>query len=404
MNSASHGCKERGSGKPILLAVLIMLALAGALGWFWLQKNPATQEMLIREGARILGNSLESIAGWRDKVGGPTPAPQVGSIAGSSLPGAPPKLSEQTATLSAKVDQALTSSSPQEGGAAVHGAFSTEVIPPVSEKTDAAPTGRKDDAVVRIAFIDDLANWMVKGFQPTRTGTLTTSIQEANLRYGVGIRGLARLGDDLPAGRSAALNYVFTADMLPALYQLYAPRFMEAVSRAISGEIDGKILSPNQKKAFYTLYARQFQSVSGALQGIAELPDFTARMDAQRRLAQNVVSTNARYAELVFARDEARAAGDKARAALLQQSVDEASHAYQNAVLLREQGRDQLAAAIRKNQGARTIDNDTLLYIAAWVERRIHNDPSRLAATSKAAQLFHDLSGRFDRAGQEVTR
>ena len=44
--------------------------------------------------------------------------------------------------------------------------------------------------------------------------------------------GLAWIGDDLPAGRTAALNHLFTPGMLDAIYRLYVDRFMEAVNRS----------------------------------------------------------------------------------------------------------------------------------------------------------------------------
>ena len=397
--------RQQGFVKPLMLAILVLLVLTGVLGWFWLGKHPEMKDQLLREAGRFGGEALNFASDLRSRTGGNTPAPQVGATAGSSLPGAPPKLAETDAgkTTSADVDKALAETvTPQEGGASAGGKLAAGTT--AAAETGAAadtPLARKDDAVVRIAFIDDLASWLTQGYSPARSGQLTINLQEANLRYGMGMKGLAWIGEDLPAGRSAALKYVFTPDMLQALYALYAPRFMDAVERAL-GDEQKRPLTAEQKVVFYRLYAQQFRALAGTLQGISEVSDFGERMQRQRQLAQQVVQTNARYSELVFARDEASASGNTSRLMELQPVVDAAAGAYRQAVLAREQGRDSLAGAIRKNRGLRQFDNDTLLYVAAWIDRRASGTPSGMAAAGKASQLFSDLAGRFEQAGKEV--
>ena len=132
-----------------------------------------------------------------DEQGTTTPPspPDVGAVAGNSLPGAPPKYRSPIET-PAELDEALAEQRPvQPGGAEVRGPVAPgEQVPP--------DAGRKDDQVVRIAFIDDLASWLVSHYVPAatpgRSGRLSASLQGANLRYGMGMTGLAWIGDDLP--------------------------------------------------------------------------------------------------------------------------------------------------------------------------------------------------------------
>lgn len=90
--------------------------------------------------------------------------------------------------------------------------------------------------------------------------------------------GLAWIGDDLPAGRTAALNHLFTPGMLDAIYRLYVDRFMEAVNRSAATPLpSGEALSPAQRSEFFKLYARQFRGVGRALRRLPPCPTSIAK-------------------------------------------------------------------------------------------------------------------------------
>lgn len=386
-----------GSGRHRFLPLLVVVLLAGIAGWFWLAGEPEFRERL---SARLRG--LEELAiglvtDVHDKLNGQPPAPEVGATAGDSLPGAPPHRDDPIET-SEDLERAMAETVVQEGGASVRGPVARPEAGPPED------AGRKDDSVVQVAFINDLAAWLKQGYAANSSGLLTVNLQEANLRYGVGMRGLAWIGEDLPAGRSAALAHVYTRDMLYSLYNLYIDRFMDAVERSLEEPSGNRQLTPRQKNSFYARYAREFRGLSGTLQGIAALSGFSARMDDLRRSAQNVVRANSRYSELVFARDAAQERGENARVAGLQEQVAEAGRIYQQAVVSREQSRDALALAIKKNGDARRLDNDTVLFVAAWVDRRVRSHPAKMDATLQAATLFLDLAQRFEAAGQAALK
>ena len=273
------------------LALLILILLAGVVVWFWLARDPEAREEFSNRMANLRESAINLAADLMSRTTTPPSPPDVGAVAGNSLPGAPPKYRSPIET-PAELDEALAEQRPvQPGGAEVRGPVAPgEQVPP--------DAGRKDDQVVRIAFIDDLASWLVSHYVPAatpgRSGRLSASLQGANLRYGMGMTGLAWIGDDLPAGRTAALNHLFTPGMLDAIYRLYVDRFMEAVNRSAATPLpSGEALSPAQRSEFFKLYARQFRGVAGALQALASMPDFNRQMENLSAAAQRVVDASA---------------------------------------------------------------------------------------------------------------
>ncbi len=385
---------RKGFGRHIVILVLAVVLLCIVAG-VWLAGDPAFREKVAVKFGAPGEAAIGILADMYTSVSGQPPVPAVGAAAGTSLPGVPPHRNDPSG-VSEDFERAMTEITVQEGGASVRG--------PVA-RGDATPQiGRKDDYVVRIAFIDDLAQWLRQGYAADGFGRLNVNLQEANLRYGIGMRGLAWIGEDLPAGREAALDRVYTRDMLNSLYAMYSDRFMEAVARTLEQPVGNRQLTARQKNAFYTLYARQFRGISGTLQGIAALPEFSARMNDLRRSAQHVVQANGRYSELVFARDMAQEQSEGAHLADLQKKVTEAGKIYQQAVVSREQTRDVLVAAIRKNGDVRPLDADTVLFVASWVDRRIRRHPDTMDATIQAGVIFRDLAKRFEAAGQAALK
>lgn len=410
-----------GRGRP-WLALVVFIVLAGAAAWFWLARDPEAREELTRRAedmgtlARDMSASLGSAASsLRDRIAGVPPRADETVSSTRTLPGAPPQLGMSPAgqpRTPEEVEKALREPVvPLEGGAAERGSLAAPNETPPPE------AGRADDAVVRVGFIEDLAAWLVQGYAPAdkpgRAGRLGANLQEANLRYGMGMKGLAWIGDDLPAGRAAALRHVFTPAMLDALYRMYIDRFMDAVARAATAPGKGRAaLTDAQQSEMYRLYSRRFRGMSGALQGVAALPNFTGRMEALRAAAQRVVDAGNRYSELVLVQDAARESGDPARVAEVKARVDAASRAYRQAVVEREKMRSDLAVAIRANQAARLLDDDTLLYVASWVERRVAGAPASpeapnamdapdaMDAVLQGATLFLELGKRFEEASQ----
>ena len=260
---------------------------------------------------------------------------------------------------------------------------------------------QRGDGVVRVAFIDDLAKWMVAGYSPPSSrggrGMISIGIQSANARYGMGMKGLSWIGDDLPSGRAEALRYVYTPGMLDALYRMYIDRFMMAMAEmAEAPRQNGKVLEPAHIAEMYRLYARRFRALSGAMQGVASLPDLRSRVQRILAASTAMVEANSRYVEEVFAFDQARAGGNEAAIENTRKAMEASSDTYQQATLERDRQREELIGAIRNNPEARNLGDDNLLYVAMWVDRRLQQSPQALDATLQGATLFLDLAQRFE--------
>lgn len=265
----------------------------------------------------------------------------------------------------------------------------------------AAPedAGRREDSVVSSEFFRNLARWLVDGYRPParagQSGRTTVGLIAANMRYGTGLNGLRYAGGDPIRGREAVLRYVYTPGMLDALYRLYVDRFMADMARAaLEGRPGGRPpLTDAQAADMFTVYAGAFRQVAAALRGVAALPDLDARVLAVREAGQEVVRANGLFAEVLYAYEEARDAGRAAEAEALRTSMIESSQRTEQAVRARTSARRSLADAIRRGAGGRAPGEDSLIYLAEWVDRR---GEGAADATLMAANVLVRLADRFE--------
>ena len=265
----------------------------------------------------------------------------------------------------------------------------------------AAPedAGRREDSVVTSDFFRNLARWLVDGYRPParagQSGRTTVSLMAANMRYGTGLNGLRHAAGDSVRGREAVLRYVYTPGMLDALYRLYVDRFMADMARAaLEGRSGGKQpLTDAQAADMFTVYAGAFRQVAAALRGVASVPDLNARVSAVHEAGQEVVRANGLFAEVLYAYEEARDAGRTADAELLRRKMIESSQMTEKAVQARSAARRSLADAVRRGAGGRTPGEDSLIYLAEWVNRR---GDGAADATLMAANVLVRLADRFE--------
>lgn len=283
----------------------------------------------------------------------------------------------------------------------------------------AAPEGAvaQDDAVVRFAFVEDMAQWLVAGYYPRGThmearssGWVAPGLKAANMRYGVNMTGLSWSGEDIAAGRASVLDYAFTPAMLEALHRLYADRFMEAMSASaaaarISHKGAERALTSAEVAEMYTLYATRFRGLAGALREVAGMPDAVVRVSAWLAAQQTALDANAKYQDAVFGYETAREGNSVQMAEQARRIMELSGKAYQQAIMARERARETLAEAIRRNPDARRLDDDTLVYAAGWVYRRASgkaDQPARMDAVRMAATVLSDVAARFDKAAQAI--
>ena len=78
--------------------------------------------------------------------------------------------------------------------------------------------------------------------------------------------------------------------------------------------------------------------------------------------------------------------------------MDGLSARYRRALEERAALQRTLVASIRQN-GGQTLDDDSLLFVAQWVDRRLRADPQALASVQASAGVLRDLARRSAQAG-----
>jgi hypothetical protein len=251
------------------------------------------------------------------------------------------------------------------------------------------------DTTVQPDFIEDLAAYIVSRYRPGHNqGSLSLSVQGVNQRYGTRMTGLADRGQG-QGNRAGILRYVFSPAMIQGLYGLYVDRFLDALQRR-SAE---KSFTPEQTRQLFTAIAGRSVTLAGGLDGVAALPDLSGRLKKLERVSQNVVNANAGIMQIVFELDQLRE--DKAPQARIdgvRARLDSLSARYRRALDERETAQRALIADIRKG-GGQSLDDDTLLFLAHWVERRLRDTPQSLASTRSAAGVLRDLARRCAQSG-----
>lgn len=279
---------------------------------------------------------------------------------------------------------------------------------PLSEvgKANQAVQEAPEDAVVRAAFTDDLAPWLVslyfpKGTHPEarKSGVVLADISRINQRYGTKMTGLSWTGDSLDEGRASVLEYMFGPVMIDSLYALYADRFMNGIGTAAAApRADGKFLTDAQKEEMYSLYANQMRNYSSALDGIVRMNGLGRSVDAWQLTTDKALEANADFTAKLFAYESARDAGKSAEAAEARKQMDASGKAYQQAIIMRERARESLAESLRSSANARRLDESSLIYLATWVKRRLDADPQNKESLKSISVALKDLATRFDAA------
>lgn len=369
-----------GSVKPLVLALLAVAVLGGVV--FWLTRDADEKEALKSNLQEVLdGTPLASVS----KLVTPPPPPP------------PPRVTSpatQPGTLAGQVVQGTVASPVDASGAGA-------AAPPEGTPEPVVAPKVEEDSMVRPLFVEDLAQWLVARYQPGKDGgTVNLNLSALNMRYGAQLRGITYTGEDALAGRASLLRYAFNAPMLTALYNLYVDRFVDAMGQAAAEPWQGKALTPEQTDDMFKAYAVRFAALGSVLQGIGSMTDFPAKMAGVAKLAQQATNVHSQMAEAVFALDEAREAGNKSGIEVAQLRVNGLNAQYQRLMSERNTAQHTLVNAIRQGgANARGVDDDTILFVATWVERRIVKDAQTAQTVITASRLLDDLGARLRKAG-----
>lgn len=282
---------------------------------------------------------------------------------------------------------------------------STEQIPGSSEESAGdqklgreddtqAPSAPREDERVKPVFVDDLASWIVNRFNPgQRGGNLGVSVQSLNQRYGRSLTGLATPQGG-SAGRASILRYAFTPSMVQAIYDIYA----DALLRSIAAKAGERRLDEGQLKNLYRALGSRCTLLAGGLEGVAAVQDLPGRMGELNRREEAITEANRASLDARFDLEQAREKGGNVSAA--QASVDAAARNLQAAMAAQEAAKRRLAEDIRRN-GAGALGQESILYLAGWVNRRLAENPSALAGVQASAKVLRDLASRCAKAARD---
>lgn len=395
---------DRGGSRGLALWALLALLFIGALS-YWFFSGPEKREELRDQAADAI-NDLAS----------GTPLSGIGNIIREGPPPLPPEIISpptESGTLSGR--QVIgTIASPVEAGQSridladsgtssphpsnldqenktgefpsmnniIQGSnsagekpvFSSEPIPPATE-----------DSHVKPGYLAELASWLAARYRPgSHGGTLELSPQALNNLCGVGMAGQMR------GGRGALLRYAFQPSMLSGLYKLYIGQFMKDLDAAAAK----RGFNAAENRDFHQAVAGKAAAYASAMSGILQVPDLAGRLNDIEALGQKSVEENARLANAVFELDELRE--QKASSTQLDTArmrISGITARYRRAMDEHEAAQRTLAAEIRKASGP-GLDEEALLYMAAWVQRRLSQDVSARSALQTSADIMRDLARR----------
>lgn len=371
-----------GGFKLLVLALLAVLVVGGAA--FWLTRDKEIRDHWREQAAAAIDNATSGtpLAGVSDLLRDAPPPPPPSVTSPSTAPGTLAGQNVQ-GTVGAPVDASAPPEQPGLAGNASDGLPGPDAAQPAVPKVTA-------DSKVRLEFVEDLAAYLVSRYKPgPGGGSLSASVQSVNQRYGAKMTGLGA------GGREALLRYAFHPTMLQSLYALYVQRFMAALGR----EASARGLTPEQTRQMFMLLAGRFVMVAGGLEGVAALPDLSRRLQGLEQLAQAAVDISSQMTVAVFDLDQLREnKASASRISTAQLRVDGLSARYRRALEERGAAQRALVAAIRKS-GGQALDEDSLLFLAHWVERRLRQDPQALASVQSAAGILRDLARRCAQAG-----
>jgi len=379
-----------GRRRLTIVAILALMLLAGLT--FWLTRDEkAKKDIVARTEEAMQGAGLDPLVNaTKGLLAPPPPPPPVHSV-GTAAPGISANGTLIQGTLPAQADLAAAASAGNAGAAAADANAASGVMPQ-----------QREDSVIRPDFVHDLANWLVTRYKPAPQGgkgQINVSIQAANMRYGTTMRGMERRSADHAGARAYILRYAFNPTMLEALYGIYADRLVDETARTALAPDQGKALNEAQLDDLYKAYAAFFADLAGAISGIAAMPDMKERIETVHKANQQIIFLHRQITENVFALDEAREKNDAANIPMMEARIENLNGRYRTSLQAQNNARAALIAAVRKNGPAQRLDDDSVFFLAQWIERRIDRQADALDAARKGSALLYDLSYRFEKAG-----
>lgn len=398
----------RGGGRKLALLALLAVALT-AFATYWLARTPEEKTALRGTASQMLNNALAD-----------TPLAGAGDLLASAPPGHPQPPVPPTAagTLAGReISGTLATSLPSgpEAGAAGYAV-------PVRQEPDAPPQGASamdtlgnllgletqprqepvifaqeplppatEDSTLKPGNLNRVATWLVNHYRGGNgAGSIAATPQAFNQECGL------VLGSAMRGGHKALLRYAFTPSMLSGLYGLYIDKFMEDLDQAAIK----RGLSPEQNRQFHKALAGSAALLGRAVEGVGQLPALGDNLGAIDKLSREAAQANNRMASLISDLERQKAAtNDPDSLATLQTRMEAAASAYREAEQRLGMARNDLASDIRQHAGP-GLSDDSLLFIASWVYRRMQAGGDARGAIQNSLELLKDFANRCSRIAE----
>ncbi len=399
---------KRGSALKLGIITALVVVITGT-GLYWLSRDEEGKEEIktaIKENVDtvVKDTPLEAVSEYISPP--PPPPPSVtkpftapGTLAGQNIQGT---LTSPETSLEAQT------SPPESTTEDKNNTEQTENINLIEEAQQATTTTPptpilpkvQEDAKVPAPFVDDVAQLFVRQYKPGKGTSL--SLSSLNMRYGEKMHLLMPKGSqDIFSAREALLRYAFNPPMLEALYGLYANRFLDAMEMAALQPEKGQPLNPLELSNMFKAYASECRTASGIFEGISKIPDFTKRMENIASLTQSSLDIHSSMTSAVFDLDTAREEKNTSAADASQKRIDELNAQYQQTLFERQSARDAFVRLVRQNGlAANKADADSILFVAAWLERRKSKSDDILQNAATVARLLDSMSMEMFKASK----
>ncbi len=384
-----------------LAAVLVLLLCAGGGAWFFLsddgtfpveEAKRAVQSLTGSSGKE--GTSVQTASEEASSGNGQAAVQEEqrrGEVSAAISTQPREAVSDPQAELLARVEKAMEESGPaMPGGHSVSG--EVKDTPPAKDEN-------RQDSVVTVAFVRDMARWLAAGYVPShkegRRGHSRVTLIQGNFRYSNSgtLRSVER---DPLKGRSGVLNYVFTPGMLEALYRMYAPRLVEEMERAARNR-GGHPLGDVQVADMFMVYAGEFQRLSVSLNAAAEV-DLSALSAAIRRAAEKEAEANDDFARAYNALSLARESGNRDEVAVQGRRMEECTRVAGMYAARQERARADMLYALRRNADGRALSDAELVFLGEWLSRR----SASVESIRAAAVVCGRMAGLCEQRAQDV--
>ena len=266
------------------------------------------------------------------------------------------------------------------------------------------------DAVVTLSFANDLAEYLAANYWPKGThlaaqhaDASSAGLSSAGQRYGIELIGFSstRPGAqrDYLRDRALVLNYAYMPAMVEALTRLYADRFADALAEAGFRQLrGGGAMNQEQVAGMLHFYARYARAAGGALAAYNATADAPKTVQRYTDAQESAYLSNMRLHEAKYRVDNARETQNARELREAQQELKAAEQEYRKAMLEQERAKEAVLAFMGKGV-SRRLDDQELLYIAAWAARR---GPSAAMAHQAASASADYLAQVLDEKASEL--